>query len=302
MLSWLQSVLIFPGQYSQGKAPFPLDADSGVELLTLETRGTERVAAVFGGAMTSDGRPHPEANRCPTVLYFYGNGSNLNLAQEELRAFRRLGCNVLIPEYLGYGLSGGRASEDGCYATAEAAVSYLLRHPNIDPSRIVASGWSLGGAVAIDLASRQPLAGLIVFSTFTRMIELARLHYPFLPASRYLRHHFESEAKIAQIRCPSLIIHGEKDPLIPVAMADRLARAAGGPVTRLDIPEARHDNVFEIGQRQIYQAVAEFLDLHIRPSRPSCNHDTKLAIQERWGDDVQRDGNGVPPSGGHRVD
>ena len=87
--------------------------------------------------------------------------------QKSFEGLRRLGVNVLIPEYPGYGMSDGRASERGCYAAADVAYDYLARRPDIDRAQIIVAGHSLGGAVAVDLASRRHVAALITLSTFT---------------------------------------------------------------------------------------------------------------------------------------
>ena len=114
----------------------------------------------------------PTGRSRPALVYFYGNAMCLAYAESEFDRFRRLGLNVLIPDYLGYGLSGGKASEIGCRETAETAYQALIRAAS-PPSRIIAGGWSLGGAVAIDLASRRQVGGLIAFSTFTSTHDMA---------------------------------------------------------------------------------------------------------------------------------
>ncbi len=260
MVSWLQTSLIFPGQFSRGRPDAHVQPEPGAELVTLRTSAGDRIVALFGTALDNRGQPRDDAATRSTFLYFYGNSSNLKDSLGLFESFRRLGVNVMIPEYLGYGMSEGRAGESGCYATAEAAYCALLSRSDVDPDQIVAAGWSLGGAVAIDLASRHDLAGLVVFSTFTSMAEMARLQYPWLPASWLLRHHFESHRKIARIVAPTWIGHGSMDELIPPSMADRLAAAAGGPVTRVVVPGAGHNDVFLVGGPSLLASVAAFLE------------------------------------------
>lgn len=260
MLAGFQEALLFPGRVTQGRPEAAVTPSAGAELLTLATPSGERVAALFGAAMLPDGSPHPRPSDRPTLIYCYGNGMCLAAAQFEFTAFRRMGANVIIPEYLGYGLSGGKPGEGGCNAAASAAYDHLKARSDIDPKRIVACGWSLGGAVAIDLAAREPVAGLITFCTFTSMVDMARSHYPFLPVGLLLRHRFQSESKVRRVTVPFLIGHGDSDEIIPFSMARRLQNAAGGPVTFLEVRGAGHNDFFSIGGPEVFAAMVEFLD------------------------------------------
>lgn len=255
----LQARLIFPGSHTQHQPEAVVRPSPGCSLVALETRDGTGIKALFGPALTPDGNPRPDAANRPTILFFYGNGMHVRAALEEFEAFRRLGANVMIPDYVGYGMSDGRPSEAGCYATADAAYAHLLKRTDIDPRKIVAAGWSLGGAVAIDLASREGVAGLAIFSSFTRMADVVREHYPFLPANLLLRHRFESERKLARVRCPILIGHGLADEIIPAAMSDRLARAALGPVTQFSVRGAGHNDFFLVGGPQVNSVLEAFL-------------------------------------------
>lgn len=260
MISWNQSSLIFPGRSSRGLPEYRVDPGPGVELVRLTTADGDRIAALFGPALDPAGRPRPDASGRPTLLYFYGNASSLRGSLGLFESFRRLGVNVMVPEYVGFGMSEGEAGESGCYATAEAAYRHLAARPDVDPRRIVPAGWSLGGAVAIDLASRREVAGLAVFGTFTSMAEMAGRRYPWLPTRWLLRHHFESERKIGRVAAPAFLAHGLLDPLIPPSMSDRLAAAASGPATRFDVPDAGHNDLFDPGRPALFGALGRFLD------------------------------------------
>ena len=137
----------------------------------------------------------------------------------------------VIPDYAGFGMSGGSPGERECAATADAALDHLLSREDVDPARVVAAGWSLGSGVAVDLASRRPVAGLAIFCSFTSMADMGRLAYPFIPVSWLLSHRFDNEAKVARISCPVLIGHGRVDTVIPFSMSERLA--AAGALDRL---------------------------------------------------------------------
>lgn len=256
----LQVRLIFPGADTQGKPSSVVHPEPGTELVSLTTEHDEKIVALFGPALLPDGNPHPDPRLRPTLLYFYGNAMCLKDAMFEFEHFRRLGLNVMIPEFVGYGMAAGTPSETGCRDTAEAAFAHLQGRKDINPRKIVTGGWSLGGAVAVDLASRKPVAGLIAFSTFTSMADMSRRSFPFLPASLLLRHRFDCEAKMSHITCPILLGHGRKDDLVPASMLDRLAAAANkAPVMKFVVDDAGHNDFYAIGQEQIFQAMGRFL-------------------------------------------
>ena len=183
----------------------------------------------------------------------------LAYAQTEFDRFRRLGFNVLIPDYLGYGLSAGKASEMGCRETAETAYQALVAR-GFPPSRIIAGGWSLGGAVAIDLASRRQVGGLIAFSTFTSTHDMALNIMPIPMPRWFFTHKFESQSKIATITCPILLGHGRLDRLVPFPMFERLAASAKGPLSTLVIDDAEHNDFFDVGGPRIDEAIRKFAD------------------------------------------
>jgi fermentation-respiration switch protein FrsA (DUF1100 family) len=225
----------------------------------LATKQGEKVATLFGQALMPEGTPDLEASTRPALIYFYGNAMCLAYSEPEFDRFRRLGLNVIIPDYVGYGMSEGRPSEKGCQATADAAYDYLVSTRGIDPGQIIAAGWSLGGAVAIDLASRRKVAGLMAFSAFTSGVDMARRILPFVPVSLLLRHRFDNQRKISKVRCPTLIGHGRDDSLIPFTMGEKLAKESAGPVTTLWIDRAEHNDFFDVGGRRIDEAVAKFI-------------------------------------------
>jgi fermentation-respiration switch protein FrsA (DUF1100 family) len=256
----LQTKVIFPGAMTQGDPNAQVRPEPGTELIRLQSSRGEPIVALYGPALRRDGTALPDAPNRPTLIYFYGNAMCLASALSQFREFRRLGLNVLIPDYVGYGMSGGRPSERGCEETAAAVYDYLTSTRSVPASKIVAGGWSLGGAVAIDLARRKPVAGLIVFCTFTSGVDMGRRVMPFLPVSLLLRHRFDNLSKIREITCPILIGHGRLDSIIPFSMAERLAAAAKSPVTTLWIAQADHNDFFDVAGRRVDDAIVEFIE------------------------------------------
>jgi fermentation-respiration switch protein FrsA (DUF1100 family) len=261
----LQTSLIFPGSFRQGSADVQIDVPRHAERLALTAGDADRtpLVAVFGKALLANDRPDPAADGRPTVLYFYGNGDAMSSALYQFDLFRHLGCNCIVIDYPGFGVSGGKPSEAGCYAAAEAAYRYVLSRPELDHTKLIPAGWSLGGAVAIDLAWRHreagTIAGLMTFSTFTSMLDMAKHNYPMLPVGLLLKHHFASEEKVRDLRAPYFLGHGRADAGIPFGHSDRLAKAAGGPVTRFISDKADHNDFFDVAERELRPAMAEFL-------------------------------------------
>ena len=230
MLFALQDRLIFPGARDAGQALGQSSSPPRTELVNLTTdAATTGSSPCSARRLSPDGKPHPTPRRRPTLLYFYGNAMCLNDADVRVRALPPAGRQRADPRLRRLRHERRQAEEAGCHDTADAASRHLQRRKDIDPKKIIAAGWSLGGAVAIDLASRKPVAGLIAFCTFTSMAEMARRTSPLLPTSLLLRHRFDSLSKIGHVTCPILLGHGRRDQLVPSAMSERLAAAATGP-------------------------------------------------------------------------
>lgn len=157
---------------------------------------------------------------------------------------RLVKCNVFIVEYRGYGRSTGSASESGLQVDAQTALEYLHNRTDIDTSKIFVFGRSLGGAVAVDLAARNPdrLAALVVENSFTSVPDMIDIVLPFLRYFKFLsRNQWSSLEKIADIKMKTLLLSGRLDELIPSTMMDRLHEASGSPEKELiSFPEGHH--------------------------------------------------------------
>jgi uncharacterized protein len=258
LVYWFQARLILPGGSTQGQPEAQVRPRGDAELLQLTTKSGERVVALYGPAQMANGEPDPAAASRPTLIFFYGNAMCLNYATSLFDRFRRLGLNVVIPDYVGYGMSSGSPSERGCQATADAVYDEVVSTRGVDPHQIVAAGWSIGGAVAIDLAARRPVGGLIAFSTFTNTHDMALTLVPIPMPRWFFVHRFESLAKLPAIHCPMLLGHGRRDSLVPFAMFERLSAAAKSPTETLVIDEADHNDFFDRGGQRIDEAMADF--------------------------------------------
>jgi fermentation-respiration switch protein FrsA (DUF1100 family) len=166
---------------------------------------------------------------------------------------------VLLVDYRGYGGNPGAPSENGLAEDGRAAQAYLASRPDVDRSRFVYFGESLGTAVAVDLAVEHPPAALVLRSPFTSMGDLGRHHYPFLPVGLLLRDRFAAIDQIQRIRAPLLVIAGGHDRIVPVENSRRLYDAAVAPKTLLVLPDADHNDYELLAGDEMIQAIVRFL-------------------------------------------
>jgi pimeloyl-ACP methyl ester carboxylesterase len=256
--------IVLPGML-QGKPDGLLRPGPGFELVSFATRGGIPITAEFAPAETNDGHPLPDPENRPTLLYFYGAQRTLATppSQSQIRYFRTMGVNILMPDFPGYGMSGGSPSEPGFSAAADAAYDYLAGRLGGAPGRILVGGSSRGAATAIDLASRRPVLGLVSMSGFTRMADIGYRYFPLAPhwlvRRLFASVPLDNAAAIRRVSCPILIIHGTVDPRVPFPMADELAAAAGGPVTRITVPGAGHDDIGKVGGTKLWTGIRDWL-------------------------------------------
>jgi fermentation-respiration switch protein FrsA (DUF1100 family) len=198
-----------------------------------------------------------------TWLWLHGNAGNIghrlgNLAQ----LHNRLGVSVFLFDYRGYGRSEGAPSEQGLYRDADAALAYLRSRDDLRPDRIVYFGRSLGAAVAVDLAVRQPSHALILESSFPSVSFVARQAYPFLPPGLEklaVRARYDAESKIADVHVPVLFLHGDEDEIVSISASRRLFDAANEPKHFFAIPGAGHNDTYVEGGDAYFMELAQFL-------------------------------------------
>ena len=212
---------------------------------------------------TSDGvkihgwyAPHLEAKM--TILWFHGNAGNIENRRSMFRGLRRLPANVFIIDYRGYGKSEGKPDEPGLYLDARAAYDWLCTRTA--PEKIIVLGKSLGSGPACELASKVPVGGLIVQSTFTKAPDMASRVMPFFPARYFMRTKFDNIAKVAEITCPKLFIHSRDDEMIPFKMGERLFDAAAEPKEHAWFDRAGHNDLWDMYERDYTAALKRFLD------------------------------------------
>jgi pimeloyl-ACP methyl ester carboxylesterase len=256
----LQEQILFPGQYTQGTNAAIVSPRHDTELVSLKTSLGNTVVVLLGKAVNRDLSPREDANIRPTIIFFYGNAMCLADTIYFSDEWRRIGANVLLVEYPGYGMSSGKPGEKPFYAAADAAYDFLMQRTDINKSKVIPVGLSIGTGVAVDLASRRPAAGMALFAPFTSMDDVAHHTLPFLPTSLILRHHFRSIDKIGNLAIPILIAHGRQDSTVPAEMSARLARqAAKAKITRL-LFNAGHNDLFIEGGDELDAAMQQLIN------------------------------------------
>ncbi len=215
--------LVFPAPRSKYAVTLP-------DLVRLPMPGGGEAAALW----------LPSSGAKSAILYLHGNGEDLGGIRSHLESLRVLtGCSVLAVDYPGYGLSSGKPSETGTLRAADAAFDHLVSVRGYSQEDIVLWGASLGSGPAVDLAARRHVRGVILVAPFTstfRTITRVKL----LPFDR-----FDNLAKIDRVQSPLLVLHGERDEVVPFSHGRELADAAvNAPVRRfLPVPGAGHNDL-----------------------------------------------------------
>jgi hypothetical protein len=193
------------------------------------------------------------------ILFLHGNAGNASHRLPNAAELARLGSDVLLIDYRGYGMSDGTPSESGAYADARAGLSHLTRERGIPEHRVVLFGRSLGASVAVDLARDRRLAGVILESSFTSVADVVR-GLMGAPLAYLVRGHFDSARKIGQIRAPLLFFHGDRDEIIDYQLGRRLFELAPEPKQFETIRGAGHNDTVEVGGRPYFARIGRFLD------------------------------------------
>ncbi|MEM5446357.1 alpha/beta hydrolase [Paraburkholderia guartelaensis] len=247
LLYWLQGRLIYPSERLQ-RGPLRPDAQGRIRHVRVHTAdGNELVC----------GHAAPADPARATVVLFHGNGEDLTQRTHIAHALLDAGYGVLLAGYRGYGGAPGRPSEAGLYADGRAAIAFAARHSR----DVVLHGYSLGSAVAVQIATERPLAALLLEAPFTSIADVAAVRMRWLPRivpMRWLvRDRYDNLAKIGSVRAPILIYGGDADHVVPPAQFSRLFTAVRAPRRFAIIAGASHVNAWERGG---HAHVLRFLD------------------------------------------
>jgi hypothetical protein len=204
--------------------PYQSPATFDIEFQDLKlTSGDHKIHAWYVPAAANKG----------TILFCHGNAGNLGHRLDTVKIWHKLGFNLMLFDYSGFGLSGGSPSEENCYRDVQACYDWLKDSHKM-AGQLILHGRSLGGGVASWAATQFSCDGLILESTFTSIPDMGRHKFPILPIGMISTMDFSSLSRIDQLKCPLLVLHGPDDEVIPYFMGEKLAEAGGVDLHKLD--------------------------------------------------------------------
>jgi uncharacterized protein len=194
-----------------------------------------------------------------TVIVFNGNAGNRAYRGALGTALRARGLSVLLFDYRGFGENAGTPTAEGLAADGRAAHAYVSGRRDVDATRLVYLGESLGAAVAVELAVEQPPAALVLRSPFTSMADVGRVHYPLLPVHWLVRDRYATIDLIARVQAPLLVIAGSRDRIVPIEQSRRVYEAASTRKRFEVIEGADHNDQALNAGGEMVAAIAAFL-------------------------------------------
>jgi fermentation-respiration switch protein FrsA (DUF1100 family) len=202
----------------------------------------------------------PPRGEKPVVLYFHGNGGSLRFRVDRFRALAADGTGLIALSYRGYGGSSGRPTEKGLIDDALTAYAFAAaRYP---ASRLALWGESLGTGVAVALAAQKPVGRIVLESPFTSIADIAAQIYWFFPVRLLIKDSFRSDLLIGTVTAPFLILHGDKDSIVPIALGDELYKLITAPKRFVRFPGAGHNELAAYGA---LEAAKQFLSEPVQP-------------------------------------
>ncbi|XP_077436727.1 protein ABHD13 [Vanacampus margaritifer] len=279
------ALLYFPDQPSSSRLYVPVPTGIPHENVYIRTKDGVKLNLIllrYTGGDTPPGvaaanQSCPASSAPPTILYFHGNAGNIgHRVPNALLMLVNLKANVVLVDYRGYGKSEGEPCEEGLYLDAEATLDYVMTRPDLDKTKVILFGRSLGGAVVIRLAAANPhrVAAIMVENTFLSIPHMATTLFSFLPM-RLLplwcyRNQFLSYRQVALCRMPSLFVSGLSDQLIPPVMMKQLYEMSLSRTKRLAIfPEGTHNDTWQCQGyfAALEQFVSDLLKSHAHEER-----------------------------------
>ncbi len=260
ILILLAGVIIFICFYSQIENFFVFHPQTELDM-TPDRMGLHHESIFFDAADGTKlhGWFFPLSGKSPVILFCHGNAGNISHRLHNIQELLKKGFQVFIFDYRGFGKSNGSPSREGVYLDGLAAYDYLRNRLGIPPNRIILFGRSLGAAVATEIAAKRKVNRLILESAFTSTKAMARTMPLFALLSPFLPAHYNNLKKIEHITIPKLIIHGNRDEIIPFTMGEQLFEAGPEPKAFYAIEGAGHNDTWVIGGKKYFETLKQFI-------------------------------------------
>ncbi len=239
---WTDRLIFFPPPASYTQTD---------DFIQLQSRNGDRITALH--------LPNPEAQY--TILYSHGNAEDLGQIRPRLKDLREIGFSVFGYDYPGYGTSSGRPTVEGTYYAIKAAYNYLTQTLNIPPQNIIVYGRSVGGGPSVFLASRQPVGGLVLESSFISIFRVIT-RIPLFPFDK-----FPNLDTLQDINSPILIIHGTRDQVVPFWHGQELYAVANEPKLSFWVEGANHNNLLEVAGQEYQEILQKFTEIVTNSAR-----------------------------------
>ena len=196
-----------------------------------------------------------DLNKFKTIVYFHGNAGTLDNRIHKLNHFKDMEVNFLIIAWRGFNGNKGKPNEKGLYIDGLSAVNWIINQ-GVKEQNIILYGESLGTGIATEIAQQKNFAGVILETPFTSMVAAAKKFYPYLPVSLLLKDRYENNKKIKNINIPLLVMHGEKDTIVPFSMGKKIYNLANEPKYYYF---TKHDNHMMEYDDQLLNVLEDFI-------------------------------------------
>lgn len=194
------------------------------------------------------------------LLFLHGNAGNISHRVDIAAKFNAQGFSLLFFDYRGYGRSEGKPTERGTYKDAEGALQYLHGKRGIPFSRIVPVGESMGGSIVVELCTRHTFRAAVLISCASSLSQVMSRLYPGRPLHKKLAGIYDSSMKISKVHSPMLIIHGNRDELVPFEHGRELFQKANFPKAFYRVRGASHNDIYEVGGEELFKRIKAFVE------------------------------------------
>lgn len=202
----------------------------------------------------------PSAEMNKVIVFFHGNSWNIGMSYPHMKDYLDDGYGLVMAEYRGYAGHSGEVSEQGLYKDARAFIDWLHLENHISYNDMIFYGESLGGALAVKMASEYQPHAVVILASFSSILEFAEDQYPYVPVALILKDPYLNYKAIADVPSPVLILHGKQDNIIPYEYGKRLYIAANEPKKFVSFENGTHVNLYDLGARDVIRAFLGDLD------------------------------------------